>query len=170
MILNNGRGAIIRPDGSVKWLKIYNTAAFRVEFIPSFSLLAENSDPQISIRKLDDAVIQGQAVDVVELNFESYSGQLQEAIRAATRQRYFISKATGLVLALEYDNLGEDGSTARVRTQVLYSDYRSMNGLWVPFHQETYSDGNLESMLLLNSVSFGSGVSLTDFTLPVDVK
>lgn len=166
LIVNDGRGAIKRPNGSVKWLQLYSTMALRAEFLPSFSLLSEYGDAQVSIRKLADAVVQGQPANVVELNLENYSGQLQQFVKAATRQRYFISKATGLVLALEYDNFAENDSNAKVATQVLYSDYRSISGLWVPFHQETYSDGQLSSTLILVSFALGSTVSAGDFALP----
>ncbi len=165
LIVNEGRGAIKRPDGSVKSLQLYNTLALRAEFIPSYSLLAEYGNAQLSIRKLDDAAFQGQPAYVVELNLESYSGQLQQLFRAATRQRYFISKTTGLVLALEYDIFAENDSNGKVKTQIVYSDYRSISGLWVPFHQETYSDGQLSSTLILASFAFDSTVSATDFDL-----
>ncbi len=165
LVVNEGRGAIKRPDGSVKSLQLYNTMALRAEFLPSFSLLAEFGNAQISIKKLDDAVVQGQPASVVELNLEDDSGQLQQFVHAATRQRYFISKTTGLVLSLEYDNFAENDSNDKVKTQVLYSDYRSISGLWVPFHQETYSDGQLSSTLILASFAFDSTVSTADFDL-----
>lgn len=55
LIVNDGHAAIKRPNGSVKSLQIYSTMALRAEFLPSYSLLSEYGNAQLSIRKLADA-------------------------------------------------------------------------------------------------------------------
>lgn len=166
LIVNNGNGVIQKPNGSTKQLQLYTTMAMHAEFIPALSTLTENANPQYSVRLLDDAVIQGQATTVVEFNLEAYSGKLQEFVRAATCQRFYISKSSGLVLALEYDSFAENDSDLKSATQVLYSDYRLVGGIWVPFSQTTSVDGSVSSVLTLSSVDFSSTVSSTDFQLP----
>jgi len=46
------------------------------------------------------------------------------------------------------------------------ADYRSINGLLVPFHQTVFVDGKLETDLTFASVTLNVGLSDAEFALP----
>ena len=69
----------------------------------------------------------------------------------------------------EYFLFAENDPNDRTKVETYFSDFRSVNGAWVPFHQTTYEDGKVAEDLVLASVAFNVGVSDTEFALPTEV-
>ena len=86
-----------------------------------------------------------------------------------TRTTFYVDQTSGLVSKLEYTNYAENDSDAQQKVEIVFSDYRNINGAWVPFRQTSYTDGKLESELVLSSVSFNVGVPDSEFDLPAEV-
>ena len=167
-VLNNGQGAIQRPDGRVKARLSNNTVGERVEHIPLFSMLAEYENPDINVQYKGTAQFNGQNTRVVALSFIANKNPYQAPIYAAmTQTLFYIDQTTGLVDKLQYTDHEESGHPEDdQKVEVYFSGYQTVDGIAVPFHQTTYSDGKLDSDVILNSVTFNAGVSDSDFVLP----
>jgi len=166
-ILNNGRSILQRPNGKVQKLSMNNAVGERIEHIPLFSMLSEYAHPDISVQYKGTSQVQGQPVQVVALSYVPSTDPGQgPAFSAATQTLFFIDQTTNLVDKLRYTNHDEndDGTTQQI--DVYFSQYQTVDGVAIPFHQATYADGKLLSELVLKSVTFNNGLSDSEFTLP----
>ena len=173
LIVNEGQGQVKQPDGRVRNLLHNNTYGQRVEHIPALSLLAEYANSELEVEDPAEDDLNGSRVDVVTLSMApaSITSAKQAAdYRKVSRTKFFLDKTSGYVLAIEYPNFAENapGSASVMRT--VYSDYRKVNGIAVPFQQTTFMDGQLFSSLALDAVSFDVTWLATEFELTTGVK
>jgi hypothetical protein len=166
-IANQGQGAILRPDGSVKTLNSNNTFYEHVNHVPLLSLLAEYANGHVNLLCKGMQQVQGQAEDVIEVDFVPNLDPVQGPIFASmSRTLFFVNQSTRLVDKIQSTPFYE-GSDKNTFTEEIYlADYRSVNGLLVPFHQAVFFDGQLDTDLKFTSVSFNVGLSDSDFALP----
>ena len=73
---------------------------------------------------------------------------------------------TGLPAEIDYALLAMDNFRAVMHRARTFSDYRPINGVAVPFHQEEFVDGQNISKLDLTDVQFNTGVSDAEFNVP----
>lgn len=169
-ILNDGRAVAIRPDGSVKWLSVDNAMAERVSHIPALSLLAENAEASVAVEYVGPATVNGQPVVVVGLSFTPSSDAKQAAeFLELTRCLFFVDPGSGTIAKIEYTHYAEGHRSTKWKEEVFLSDYRSVEGVLVPFKQITLRNGELESALELSSVQFNVGLADAEFALPAEV-
>ena len=156
LILNAGQGQVKQPDGTVRNLLHNNTYGQRVEHIPALSLLAEHDKSEVEVGDPAEDEVNGSRADVVTLSMAPAATSAKETsdYQKVSRTKFFLDKASGYVTAMEYLNFAENdpGSASPMRT--VYSDYRKIDGIAVPFRQITFMDGQLFSELVLESVSF----------------
>jgi hypothetical protein len=165
-IVNAGHGIIRQPDGSIRQLSDANTLAYRVNHIPALSLLSEYPQNTVALEYVGNSVVDGSTVDIVAASL--YLGATVQAAQASqnrTRVLYYIDGKTGLVNRIDQLNYAENNPIDVQNLQTHLSDYRLVNGVAVPFRQETYADGQPLFTLVLNSVTFGVTVSDSDFSL-----
>jgi hypothetical protein len=62
-----------------------------------------------------------------------------------------IDKKTGLPAKLQFSAHPEDDANVDIPVEVVYSDYREVDGVIVPFRIEKYMNGNLLLELTVNS-------------------
>lgn len=85
----------------------------------------------------------------------------------ASHVTVWVAVPTGLPIQMEYARPSLDNSTASRLIRRKFSNYRIVNGLAVPFHQEEFANNQLLSALDLSSVAFNVGLSDADFTVPI---
>jgi hypothetical protein len=167
-VVNGGIGAIQNPDGSIRKLTQVNLFAERVGHIPVLSLLAEVQNPWASVETLSSAATNTapDLIIAVSVGPSSDSGQAKIQ-RSLSRTLFYINQSTGLVDKVAYTSYSESPNPGiALSVQEVFSDYRTVAGVAVPFHKTTYLDGRLESDLQLNSVSFNVGLPSSDFVVP----
>jgi hypothetical protein len=167
-VVNGGRGAIQNPDGSVRQLAQVNLFAEHVSYIPSLSLLAEVQNPAAKIELVSLAAANGTPENVIAVGLGISTDPRQAQIQQGmSRTVFYVNSATGLVDRVEYTSYSEAPNAGMpMQIQEVFSDYRNVNGVIVPFHQTTFCDGRLESDLQLNAVSFNLGLPDSDFVVP----
>ena len=154
-VVNQGQGAITRPDGTVIHLLMNNTLAERVNHIPLLSILAEYQNGTISIQYQGTSQVSGQAADVVAVSLVPTTDAIQGPLFASMTQTiFYVDQTTGLIDKIQFTNYAENDPNSPQKVEVYLGSWQSVNGISVPFHQTTYTDGNLESDLVLSSVSF----------------
>ena len=167
LILNAGRGQVQQPDGSVRNLLHNNTYGQRIEHIPALSLLAELDNSEVEVADPVAGDVNGNGADAVTLSMAPASASAKETAgyKKVSGTKFFLDRVSGYVTAIEYLNFAENdpGSTSLMRT--VYSDYRNVNGIAVPFQQATFMDGVLISSLVLDAVSFDVTWPAAEFEL-----
>jgi len=166
-IVNQGQGVIVRPDGSVRNLSSNNTFYEHVNHVPLLSLLAEYANGNTNLLYKGAAQLQGQAEDVIEIDFVPNLDPINARVFAAmSRTLFFVNQSTRLVDKIQSAPFSEGSDKDTFKEESYLSDYRSVNGLLVPFHQIAFLDGQLETDLKFTSFSFNVGLSDSDFALP----
>jgi hypothetical protein len=82
------------------------------------------------------------------------------------KREFEVDPQTGLVSKLRFTSYSEDDDVTRTEVEIVYSDYRRVNGIAVPFHQQTYLDGRLRTELQLSDVQFNVAIPDSEFLLP----
>jgi hypothetical protein len=161
-VVNHGRGVIRYPNGKVKWLADENMADQRVTHIPALSMLAEHGDPANKLEDLGEVTVRGvraHAVSIASLK----QGKGNSDRRTATT--FYLDSSTGLPVSQERPNFSENLSGHTETLEVVFSDYRRVRGIAVPFRQQTFIGGKLFHELTIDSVEFNAAVNDSDFQL-----
>jgi len=165
--MNQGYAAITRPDGSVKSLYSSNTFAEYVNYVPLLSVLAEYASGNVNLIYKGVAQVQGQPEDVIEVDFVPNLDPVQGPLFASmSRTLYFVNQSTRLVDKTQRSAFAEGDMNSTFTEEVYLADYRSVNGLMVPFHQTVIIDGKVDSDVTFGSVSLNVGLLDSEFALP----
>lgn len=167
-VLQGGQAAIKNADGSIRRLNQVNTFCEHVGYIPAFSLLAEVPNAAAQVELITSAGTNGSPDDVIAVSLGQSSDPGQVVIQQKlSRRLFYINSASGLVDKIEYTYYSDAPNPGiPMSVQEIFSDYRNVAGIAVPFHRTTYLDGRLESDLQLNTVSFNVGIPDSDFVVP----
>ncbi len=166
-IVNQGQGAILRPDGSVKTLYSNNTFYEHVDHVPLLSVLAEYANGNVNLIYQGVAQVQGQSEDVIEVDFVPNLDPAQGPMFATmSRTLYFVNQTTRLVDKTQSTPFYEGAAKDTFTEEVYLADYRSVNGLMVPFRQTVFIDGKLDSDITFTSVTFNVGLPDSEFAIP----
>jgi hypothetical protein len=161
-ILNGGRAAVRRADGSLTKLSMNNTLLQRASHIPVFSLLAEHQDRKIQV----DWVGSTDGGTAVAMSFvPDAAAPNTELFRNHTRTVLVFDTVTGYLVKMK-GPLWSENTGNRHEVEVRFSDYRVVNGIPIPFHQTTFLDGKVLNDLVVSSVSFNVGLSDSEFVVP----
>jgi len=164
-IANQGQGAIIRPDGSIKGLDSNNTFYEHVNHVPLLSVLADYAGGSVNLLYEGVAQVQGQAEDVIEIDFipNLANGPLYASMSSTL---FFVNQTTGLVDKTQRSTFYEGDQNHTFSEETYFTDYRPVSGMQVPFHQTVFIDGKLETDLTFDSVTLNVGLLDSDFALP----
>lgn len=166
-ILNHGQAVMQLPNGKVRRLSASNTLAERVSHIPVLSLLSEWSNPSVELHYLGPAMVSGHPAVEVSMAYASGSIPAEvERTRKLTQTFFYFDQAAGTLSKMEYQNFAEGDDRFSQKVEVLFSDYKMVTGVAVPFRQDEYDDGRLAFSLVLSSVAFNVGIADSDFDLP----
>lgn len=166
-IVNQGQGEIIRPNGSIEKLYANNTFYEHVNHIPLLSVLAEYANGNVNLLYKGVVQVQGQPEDVIEIDFVPNLDSVQGPIFASMNQTlFFVNQTTRFIDKIQDSPFNEGDSKNKFTEEVYLSDYRSVNGMFVPFHQTVFIDGQLDTDLQFASVTFNVGLPDSDFVLP----
>lgn len=165
-IIRGGYGKIVQPDGTFRWLSTENTVSQRVAYIPALSLLAEHQTTTTSAQYIGTTSLEGGSADVIALAVYEQTGPITASEQSTnTRKLFYIDHDTGLVLRVQEMHYSENGSGDSQSEETRYSDYRQIQGVMIPFHQQTYVNGQVMFDLALSDVTFGALLSDSDFSL-----
>jgi len=163
----NGDSAATFTANGVRPIPPHSAISMQPLALPFFCGLAAFADPNISLRYAGTESAAGELAHRVEISRQLTSGDPLAAPRQrASRLTVWISTTSGLPLQVACTRIAEDNLTAGVTTIRLFSDFRMVNGIAVPSHQEERAGGQLLYSLQLGSVSFNAGLTDAEFALP----
>jgi hypothetical protein len=167
VVVNDGFGTIFMPDGTLRRLSVTNTQTQRVSYIPSLSLFGEAMKDDTSVELYGKSQINGSSETVVSVGlYRGKDKRNASKLQAHTRTYFAINDASGLVDHMQYSNYAEQSDSNVQKVDVLFADYRLIDGFLIPFHQTTSGDGSPMTDLMLTSATCnGSPVVESDFDL-----
>jgi len=166
-VVNGGVGGVRNPDGTIRRLFSNNTVAERIEHIPALSILSEWQSSNIEVRYVGTDAVNGSPVQVVAISLIPTSDpKWADFYRTTTQTLFYIDQASALVSKIQYQNFAENDSNVSEKVEIVFTDYRPVSGVLVPFKQASYADGNLRSTLTFTSVAFNAGLSDSEFAVP----
>jgi hypothetical protein len=160
-IVNRGSGAVLRNGQIVLRLADKNTVDERVDHIPALSVLAECGDSGAKPRHMGVERSGPQPADIVSV--ESGHARPKDAPKPHV---FHIDQASGTVSKLEYSNYAENRTDSEQKVEIVYSDYRRVHGVLVPFRQQMYGDGKLLAEMTLTEAEFNVGLQEAEFAIP----
>jgi hypothetical protein len=164
-IVNQGQGAIVRPDGSVKSLYSNNTFHEYVNHVPLLSVLADYSGGSVNLLYKGVSQVHGQSEDVIEIDFipNLANGSLYASWSATL---FYVNQTTSLVDKIQRSTFYEGDQNDTVNEETYFADYRSVNGMLVPFHQTVFINGQMDTDLAFSAVTLNVGLADSDFVVP----
>lgn len=88
-----------------------------------------------------------------------------EPLAAFTRRDIWIDQASGLPRALSYTRRSKGGAAKSDSVRVVYTDYRNIHGVAYPFSILKLLNGTPWISITIQSVSFDTGLTGSDFPL-----
>jgi hypothetical protein len=164
-VINNGDG--YRIENGVKTaLPLHTTLYERVEYLPALSRAADYLDSRTNLSYLGLETLGSTQVHHIEITTLSNSNSPTDAQAEALNSEFhvFIDSSTNLVAMTRSFLFSPLAIENRLAIDTMYSDYRLIQGVMVPFHIIRLYQGNVYSDLQLTAVQIGVGLnSVTDF-------
>jgi len=136
--------------------------------LPIFSALLNISDPNLSFRFVGAETVNGQVASRLEIDYISPPDDPRpQAQRRDGHLTLWVSVSSLLPIQIQYPRISKDNPTSVFTATRVYSDYRTISGVAVPFHQDEYGGNQHLSSLQLNTVAFNTGLSDTEFAIAV---
>jgi hypothetical protein len=164
-IVNSGSGVFLMPGRHPRKLSKSNTLFEGIHHIPALSRLAQAAEGTADVLPSSDskasAPVTRVAFPVAKLKAEEV-----EAIQNLTAREFEFDQATGYVAKMRFRVFADDDGVSSSDWEIVYSDYRLVSGIAVPFHQQQYLNGKLRNEIQLESVEFNVPLSEEEFALP----
>lgn len=162
-IVNNGNGEIVVPSGAATPIAYHNCLNPGSLIWPILKVNAALQDQTMTV--IDMGVVQfnnGQARQIrLRQNFQSDPTGLFSSL---TNRDYFFDPATfALLRAQDSTHPNNDAKNGAMTHTIDLANYQSVNGLLVPFSITESISGQKTWNLQLNSISFNTGLTDSDF-------
>jgi outer membrane lipoprotein-sorting protein len=164
----NGDNAIVITPVSTIFLPFYAAIALRPITFPFFAGTLVYANDNFLVQYEGTDTVSGQQAYKIEMSLQPAAPDPASTLRAqASHTILWVSVSSALPMQIQYSRpSNNDPRTFRQITQT-FSDYRTVAGLAIPFHQEEFAGGQLLLSLQLSSVNLNTGVPTSDFAIPV---
>ncbi len=162
--VNKGVGSVTETDGTVRSIPHPSALKLGSMTFPYMPLLLATQDVSMSITYVGLVDHGGQqAQDIRIQKIYSATEDPQGDRSRLTSRDVFLDPNTSLVIGISDVIDPASGDSQGVRHEVLFSDYRTVNGMAIPFSiTETVREQALFTMQL-TQISFNSGLTDADF-------
>ena len=135
-------------------------------WFPPFALSNLLSAPNAIITYVGPETHDGQAVIHITASqqFPALSGNIALLMQHLTQTEIFLDPSTNLPVAFAFNTHPDNDAGVDIPVEILFSDYRSMNGAQISFHVEKFLNNSLLLDLQFQSVTLNSGLSASLFT------
>jgi hypothetical protein len=157
-------GKLTNPDGSTSRVPWGNAAGLMSATWPLPGVLAALKDPDTQITYAGQVTFNGRAAYEIRIQqVISASAAATDDLGGATARSLFIDTTTYLALGLENQVFAVGSSRRAYLRRVLFSDYRSANGINFPFSVTESVAGQKTWSYQVASVSFNTGLTTAAF-------
>jgi type II secretory pathway pseudopilin PulG len=155
------------PDGVAHSVSNHNLMTDSSWFFPIFAVGRIISSGKYVLSYVGHETQNGQAVEHLTA-YQSSTVPLPAGIPTfshLTQMDLFLDSSTLLPAALAFNIHPDNNSGLDIPVQVLFSDYRLVNGAQIPFHVQKFINNSLTLDLQFTSAVLNSGLSTNSFTV-----
>ncbi len=164
--MNNGTALEKHPNGTVTPLPFPLTLRPANSTFPFFRLLAVLQDTSWSISSVGTVEHNGQQAYDIGLQKMYTDGSDPTGLKSrATKTDFIIDPNTFLVLSVQDKAYPKDRGPGDAPHEMQFSNYKSFNGILVPFSITELIGGQQTSTIQFSQFTFNSGLTDSDFAL-----
>jgi hypothetical protein len=160
-------GAWSGPDGVLHGVPTHNLMTDAAWFFPALTVSNIQSSPNYVLSYVGQETLDGASVLHISA-FQPYSDprpSIAEFTQHLTQIDFFLDPTTLQLVALSFNTHPDDNAAADIAVKVLFSGYRLVNGVQVPFNVQKYLNGGLVLDVQLNHATINSGLAASTFAI-----
>jgi len=157
------------PDGVAHAMSFHNLLTEPTWFFPAFAISRRLSTTGYVAIYIGHETRNGQAVEHISV-FQTppfKDPPLGPSFVHLTQVDFFLDSTTLLPVAVTFNIHPDDNAMLDIPVEIRFSDYRPVNGPYIPFHIQKYLNNGLFLDFLADSVNLNTGLSSTTFTVEV---
>ena len=155
----NNLGNWIGPDGAVNAIALHNCFIDTSWFFPPLgSMAVAATNPDVVMTYL------GQQTNLQHIRAYTYKPSLPDDQSLSTMD-YYLDTLTLLPNVVMFNEHPDSDQTVNIAVQVMFSDYRNVNGAQIPFHIQRYVNNSLALDIQLSSVTLNADISDNNFSV-----
>ena len=161
-VVNGGNGFLVM-NGKRSKLPVWMTRFSRPEHLPSLSLMADYSDPNLQVQYIGLENVNGKPAHHLRLSMLPTDGLPVQLADLISEFHVFIDSASMLVVKTRTFDFSPYSPQNRTPVETFFSDYRQQDGALVPFHLVRYLVNQKDSETTFTSISLNASVPDSDF-------
>jgi hypothetical protein len=162
-VMNGGEGYSVK-DGKKTNLPLWVTQYHYPEHIPAISQMADFASANMAVSYVGLESVQGASAHHIRFILTPVGDGTPANIAALISEFHvFVDAQTYLVTKTENYIFSPDAIENRSLVEMYYSDYRSVNGLMVPYRISRYISGGKTCDIVFSSVEMNVGIPDSDF-------
>jgi len=166
LVTNGPAGAMIGVDGKARRIPSHSALSSRGLVLPMTTVLSDWDTAEVDVKWIGMSSINGESCAGIQLSRRHPdSDPMAKVRRLIAPVVVWISTTRGLVLRADYVRAAADNYNITIPETVLFSDYRAVNGLAVPFQQDILLGQQHIQRLQFSSVQFNAGLTDADFSV-----
>jgi hypothetical protein len=152
-------------DGVNHDIAFHNVLTEPAWFFPSFAVARGLSNPSSLVTYVGSETKDSLAVQHLSIsqNFSSIAGADSATFQHLSQVDLYLDSSTYLPVALAFNIHPDDNALFDIPVEIRFSDYRSVNGIQVPFHVQKFLNNGLILDLQFQSAILNSGLSASAF-------
>ena len=163
-VVNRGQG-FHEKEGKRERLPFHQTAYFRHDYTPALACEADAAHDGMRVEYIGREVVEGQSVHHIRFSMAGqgknrHADAVEELI---SEYHVFIDSATNRVAATRTWVFSPEAVENRSIWETIYSDYRDVDGILMPFHIQNRVAGQPYREVVLSSVRINANISEKDF-------
>jgi hypothetical protein len=154
-------GSWCGSDGALHPLAYHNVLTDPSWFFPVFAVNRVLNGNQNAIVYMGRETRNGEVVEHVSVSQSSSVPLLVHL----SHVDYFLDSSTLLPSTIAFNTHADGNALLDIPVEISLSDYRTVDGVQVPFHIQKFLNGSLFLDIQLSSVTFNSGLQASDFAV-----
>ena len=170
-LIINGDGGAVQTPAETDVIPPLSANSMQPLVLAFFCDLGYFADPSVSVSLVGTEIISGEPANKIQItrlpaasNTGTVSGPLPGGLTV------WVSTASSLPLQISWSLISDNNPAAKLTVTTLLSDFQTIGGIAVPFHQEQQAAGSVIHVLQLNSVTFNNGLDDSIFSVPTPTQ
>jgi hypothetical protein len=166
LVTNGPAGALIDGDGKATRIPAHSALSSRGLVLPMASVLSDWDAADVDVTLVGPSSINGEACVGIQVARRHSDGDPMAHVRRLIAPIVvWISTTRGVALRADYRRSAIDNHNVTIPETVLFSDYRNVNGIAVPFQEDILLGQQHIQRLQFSSVRFNTGLTDADFNV-----
>jgi hypothetical protein len=155
------------PDGVSHPMADHNLLTDSAWFFPAFTVGRLLASGNSVVSYIGQETKNGHSVYHISAfqQFPQMSAKTASLAQHLTQTEIFLDASTLLPLAFDFNTHPDDNAGLDMPVELLFSDYRIVNGAQIPFHVQKFLNSTLMLDLQFQTATLNSGLSASSFSL-----